>query len=84
MGESGYVWMRDGAWWKIEDLRSKNGIRQDRKRTNKFLIVPGVEIGIGGVTLVAENEPLIHLREYLMRVLGWDDNSRSSVDVAIQ
>lgn len=76
--------VREGAWWKIEDLRSKNGIRQDRKRNDKFLIVPGVEIGIGRVALVAENHALIHLRRYLMRVLGWDGESRSAVEEAIQ
>jgi hypothetical protein len=76
--------VREGVWWRIEDLRSKNGIRQDHKRNDKFLIVPGVQIGIGGVTLVAENKALIHLRQYLLRVLGWDDESRLAVDMAIQ
>lgn len=76
--------VREGTWWKIEDLRSKNGIRQDRKRNDRFLIVPGVEIGIGGVTLVAENQALIHLRQYLMRVLGWDEEGRLAADLAIQ
>lgn len=76
--------VREGAWWRIEDLRSKNGIRQDGKRNSKFLIVPGVEVGIGGVTLVAENQTLIGLRQYLMRILGWDEPSRPAVDAAIQ
>lgn len=76
--------VREGTWWKIEDLRSKNGIRQDGKRNNRFLIVPGVQIGIGAVTLVAENQALIHLHQYLMRVLGWDEPSRSAVEDAIQ
>src|SRR5262249_10312394 len=40
--------VREGSWWKIEDLHSKNGIRQDRKPADRFLIAPGVEIGIGG------------------------------------
>lgn len=76
--------VREGAWWKIEDLRSKNGIRQDGKRNTKFLIVPGAEIGIGGVTLVAENQALINLRRYLMRVLGWAEPSWPAVEEAIQ
>lgn len=76
--------VREGSWWKIEDLHSKNGIRQDRKPADRFLIAPGVEIGIGGVTLVAENQALIRLRRYLARVVGWDAESRTAVEVAIQ
>jgi hypothetical protein len=76
--------VRERSWWKIEDLRSKNGIRQDRKHSATFLLVPGVEIGIGGVTLVAENQSLIRLRRYLARVLGWDAESQPAVEVGIQ
>ena len=75
---------RQGSWWKIEDLHSKNGIRQDRKPAERFLLVPGEEIGIGGVTLVAENQALIQLRRYLARVLGWDEESRRVMGAAIQ
>jgi len=76
--------VRDGARWKIEDLRSKNGLHQDGERSPKFPIVPGVEIGIGSLALIAENDALVDLRRYLARVLGWDAEGRSAVEAAIQ
>src|SRR6185295_11680999 len=44
----------------------------------------GVKIGIGSLTLIAENESLVQLRKYLARVLGWDPDGQSLVEVAIQ
>lgn len=76
--------VREGTQWKIEDLQSKNGLRQDGTRSIKFPIVPGVEIGIGSLTLIAENQSLVQLRKYLARVLGWDPDGQSMVEVAIQ
>ena len=76
--------VREGAWWKIADLRSKNGLLQDRAPSDKFPLVPGVEIGIGGLTLIAENQTLVQLRGYLARVLGWDAASRPAVDLALR
>jgi len=76
--------VREGSWWKIADLRSKNGLLQDRAPSDKFPLVPGVEIGIGGLTLIAENQTLVQLRGYLARVLGWDAASRSAVDLALR
>ncbi len=76
--------VRHGAWWKLEDLRSKNGLRQDRARSTKFWIIPGMEVGVGSLILVAENPPLVQLRSYLARVLGWDAASRAVVEGAIQ
>src|ERR1041384_6908208 len=69
--------VREGTQWKIEDLQSKNGLRQDGTRNLKFPVVPGVEIGIGSLTLIAENQPLVQLRKYLARVLGWDADGQS-------
>jgi hypothetical protein len=77
-----YVSSRTGS--KIEDLHSKNGLRQDRTRSHKFPLLPGTEIGIGSLTLIAENEALVALRRYLARVLGWDAAGRSAVEGAIQ
>lgn len=76
--------VREGTQWKIEDLQSKNGLRQDGTRSLKFPIVPGVEIGIGSLPLIAENQSLVQLRKYLGRVLGWDVDGQSLVEVAIQ
>src|SRR5689334_16119397 len=49
--------------WTIPDLRSKNGVTQGGARQLSFLITPGVEVGIGGVTLIAESPMLRALRE---------------------
>lgn len=76
--------VRDGSWWWIEDLRSKNGLLQDREQADGFWLRPGVEIGIGSLTLIAENQALVQLRGYLARVLGWDAAGRSAVEEAIQ
>jgi hypothetical protein len=39
-----------------------------------------MEIGIGSLTLVAENETLAGLRCYLVRVLGWDAANWLAID----
>jgi Inner membrane component of T3SS, cytoplasmic domain len=76
--------VRENRWWKIEDLRSKNGLLQDRSRSDKFPLVPGMEVGIGGLTLIAENQSLVGLRGYLARVLGWDAKSQTAIDLALR
>lgn len=70
----------------VEDLRSRNGIRCDGVRAlgKRFVLMPGMEIGFGSLTLVAENATLIRLRGYLSRVLGWDAASLEAVDLAVR
>ena len=74
--------VRRAAYWQIED-RSKNGTRQNGILNPRFYIVPGRQIGIGGVTLVAENQTQIDLRNYLKLVLGWDAAAWLAIDVAL-
>jgi FHA domain len=74
---------RGGPFWYLEDMNSKNGIRVDNERGNNVMIAPGQEIGIGGLTLVAENRSLIRLRGYLARVLGWKDTNRD-INLAVR
>jgi FHA domain len=73
-----------GGFWELKDLDSKNGIRAAGERVPRILVTPGLEIGIGSLTLVAENRTLVQLRAYLMRVLGWDDAQRTAVDLAMR
>jgi len=75
--------VRRGALWQIADNHSKNGTHQNGIRNSRFYIVPGRQIGIGGVTLVAENQTQIDLRNYLKRVLGWDAAAWLAIDVAL-
>lgn len=69
--------------WLLEDLRSKNGVYLDGARVPALSVVPGAEIRIGGVTLIAESPKLVALRALLERLLGWDDERRELVDQAL-
>ncbi len=56
---------REDGHWRIYDLASKNGVREDGlHRHEPFVLNPGAEIGIGGVTLVVETGRTIALREF--------------------
>lgn len=69
--------------WKISDLDSKNGIHLDGVRVASFSLVPGAEIRIGPVTLIAESPKLIALRKLLERLIGWSEDHREDVDQAL-
>lgn len=75
---------RDGRAWTLRDLESTNGIRQDGERRLAFELAPGVEIEIGGVTLIAESTRLLDLHRYLQRVLGWRADRAPDVDRALR
>src|SRR5215510_743143 len=72
---------KDG--WFLEDLGSKNGMYLDGARVPALSVVPGAEIRIGEVTLIAESPKLIALRALLDRFIGWDDERRELVDHAL-
>lgn len=74
----------DGARWAIEDQESRNGIRYDGARRLGFPLSPGVEIGIGGITLIAESAQLIALRGVLARLIGWSGARARDVDLALR
>jgi hypothetical protein len=74
------------AGWTIADLRSKNGVQLDGARVDthvSHVLAPGVQIGIGGVTMVAESPMLCALQELLARFIGWSDERREDVDRAL-
>lgn len=72
---------REHGKWSIVDLGSKNGIRHDGARQHDpFVLEPGVEIGIGGLILIAESERWIALRSFCARILGWTTDRISDVD----
>jgi hypothetical protein len=72
--------------WTIQDLRSRNGLTVNgvHARSRRIPIAPGVEIGIGGLTLVAENETLVRLRRYLARIFGWHPETLPAIDLALR
>jgi hypothetical protein len=75
---------REGARWYATDLESKNGMHLDGVRRLKVLLEPGSELGLGGVTLVAESPRLIALRSFLARILGWSSDRSETVDLALR
>lgn len=79
------IW-REHERWMIEDAGSRNGLRIDGVRVGRGAssIDPGVEIGIGGLTLLAESPRLIALRGFLARVLGWTSDRTVVVDHALR
>jgi hypothetical protein len=79
------IW-REHERWMIEDAGSTNGLKLDGARVGggAFVIKPGVEIGLGGLTLLAESPRLIALRGFLARVLGWTSEQAVVVDHALR
>jgi len=76
--------VRAGTAWIIRDLESKNGIHLDGARRAEVKLEPGVEVGIGGVVLIAESSRLIELRAFLSRVIGWTTDRVEAVDLALR
>jgi FHA domain len=74
----------DGHRWTIRDLGSKNGMWIHGVRRRSAELVPGLEIGLGGLTLLAESVDLIQLRAVAARMIGWSDDHRRDVDRALR
>ncbi|MBA3503694.1 MAG: FHA domain-containing protein [Deltaproteobacteria bacterium] len=74
----------DDGKWRLRDLRSKNGLRLDGAHRETFELEPGSEIGIGGLTLIAESGRSIALRGFLARILGWETERSETVDHALR
>ncbi|HEX3476713.1 MAG TPA: FHA domain-containing protein [Kofleriaceae bacterium] len=71
--------------WLLGDLASKNGLWLDGEtRASPFPLTPGIEIRIGGITMIAESPRLRVLREVLERLLGWSTERREEVDLALR
>lgn len=75
---------RERQQWLIRALGDTPGLRRDGARCNAFLLQPGVEIGVGNATLVAENEHWIALRSFCARILGFGDDHMPIVDRALR
>lgn len=70
--------------WMLRDAGSKNGVLVDGVRRDEVVLEPGLEIWLGGVTLVAESGRLVALRTYLSRLLGWTSDRVRVVDLALR
>jgi len=76
--------VREQSRWLLRDLDSKNGVRLDGARRREILLEPGAEIGIGGITLIAESGRSVALRGFLARILGWRSDRTHVVDQALR
>jgi hypothetical protein len=76
--------LRDQGRWLLRDVGSKNGVRVDGARRSEIILQPGLEIGIGGVILLAESALLITLHGFLARLLGWGGDRIEVVDQALR
>ena len=70
--------------WLLRDEGSKNGVWIDGARRGELVLTPGLEIRIGGVTLIAESPLLSALRSFLARLLGWRNERAGIVDQALR
>jgi Inner membrane component of T3SS, cytoplasmic domain len=75
--------VREGELWTLQDLDSTNGIRVNGEGRISFQLVPGDEIAIGGITLLAESHRSIELHALLQRWLGWSMSCLGNVDRAL-
>lgn len=75
---------RGDAGWIVRDLDSKNGIRVDGAHRRGCLLTPGVEISIGGITLIVESPRWCALRDVVGRLIGWSAEHRGDVDRALR
>jgi Inner membrane component of T3SS, cytoplasmic domain len=76
--------VRTHGRWSIQDLGSKNGLLIDGARCESCVLEPGIEVGLGGITLIAESPRSIALRGYLARLLGWSIGQLQAVDRALR
>jgi hypothetical protein len=76
--------VRDQNRWLVRDLGSKNGVQIDGARRSEAVIEPGIEIGIGGITLIAESSRSVALRSFLARMIGWRSDRTEIVDHALR
>jgi hypothetical protein len=78
------TWHR--ARWVIRALGDPEAtpLARDRVPLPEFPLVPGVEIGLGKVTLVAESARSRALRHLMMRLIGFDAQHAGDVDRAVR
>ena len=74
----------EGEQWRIRDFEGATGLRQDGQPRKEIVLTPGVEVGIGSVTLIAESQRTIALRDFCARILGWGGDRMQAVDHALR
>ncbi|NVB79767.1 MAG: FHA domain-containing protein [Kofleriaceae bacterium] len=72
--------VHDGTRWLVRDDGSKNGVLVAGTRVREAVLVPGLEIEIGGVTLIVESTRFLQLRAYVARLVGYAEEKLAEVD----
>lgn len=73
----------DGTRWIVRDLDSKNGVWIDGIRRREAELSPGLELGVGGLILLAESAGLLRLHALVARLIGWSEPHRRDTDRAL-
>jgi hypothetical protein len=74
----------DGTHWWIRSCKTAYDLRQDGVPRDRFMLTPGVEVGIGTTTLIAESSRTAQLRRFCQRLLGWGEDRMVAVDHALR
>jgi hypothetical protein len=75
---------RAGDRWTLRNLGDSAGVRVDGIEHSVVSLVPGAEIELGGITLIAESPRLVALRELIARLLGWAPERAGEIDLALR
>jgi len=70
--------------WKVNDLKSKNGLCADGEPLRACVLRPGLEVRLGSLRLIAESEELLVLLSVVRRCLGLAEDRQEHVDQALQ
>lgn len=66
---------RDADGWAVRQLHDEHPVLGCGVRGRALRLDPGVELGIGGLTLVAESRRCTDLRGFVARLIGWSDDA---------
>ncbi len=75
---------RDRSRWLLRDLSRRSCVWLDGVRRTHVVLEPGLEIALGGLTLVAESRRTIGLRDFVCRLIGWRRDRLEAVDLALR
>jgi hypothetical protein len=84
MASHGVELICDGPWWRMRDRDGIAQLKQDGRPTREASLMPGTEISLAGLTLIAESARSIVLRNFLARLLGWSDDRGVVLDQALR
>ncbi len=76
--------VREGPSWRIRDRDGIAQLRQDGRPTREVSLMPGTELKVAGLTLIAESARSIALRNFCARLLGWSHDRVAVVDQALR